>query len=151
MKHIKKMKHIKGINELYASSSGLSNNHNIGFSEEEKKFIFYLYGYRFKDTITTTEEKPSKFLGITYKKTSVDNKVDIYYNDFSVVGKDEDGILIDSGVGGTYRPEGYFWGSDETSNQIKQRLEKIVDSFNNSHNKRLKVSKKDGYYLVSGF
>lgn len=117
----------------------------------KKKFISYLYDYRFKDVVTTTSERPSKFLGITYKKTTVNNKMDIYYNDFSLVGKDKDGILISSGTNGTYRPEGYFWGSEEASNKIKQRLEKIVDLFNNSHNKKLNVSKKNGYYLVSGF
>lgn len=143
------MKHIKGINEIYGSSP--DNNYQDNFSEDEKKFISYLYDYRFKDTITTVEEKPSKFLGITYKKTRVNNTMDIYYNDFNLVGKDKDGILISSGTNGTYRPEGYFWGSEEASNKIKQRLEKIVDLFNISHNKKLNVSKKDGYYLVSGF
>jgi len=148
----KNMKNIKTVNEYFELGGipNLDKNPKLEYTEEEKTFIKYLYNYSFKNVIKTFETIPSKILGITYKKRTEENEKEISYNDFSLYKKTEDGILFDSGANGTYRPEGYFWGSKEADNTIKIRLEKLVSAFNKSYGKNLTVTKKE-YLIVSGF
>ena len=139
------MKNIKTINEFF----GGDGSKHIDLTEDETKFLNYLHAWRFKHTMRTLS-KPSKILGITYKKSEESMK-EITYNDFSLRKKTDNGIMIDSGAGGTFRPEGYMWGSEESNKKITNRLKEIVDSYNNEHKTNLTVSRDRGYNSVSGF
>lgn len=117
----------------YFGGSGFKDERTYdsrGMSEEQKNFLDFATNYAFKDVVKSYNKKNKKFLGLTIKSEYVPDEEIIYYNDFTFSKTDDGNISWSSGNNGSYRPEGYFMGDKFSDESIKNRLQKLVDSYN---------------------
>jgi hypothetical protein len=142
------MKHIKKISEYYQTDIEKSPN-----LSKLDKFENYLKNFRFNHTlkfengnkIISGAGKNIEFYSEHYN-TLIDTVQYIKYNDFSVVSKNIDDvivadpcIMVSSGLNKEYRPEGYIYGTEDGTNSILNRLKEIVKSYNEKEGTDLKV------------
>ena len=101
-----------------------------------------------------TDDNYTKQVFIDFVATYKFNYKGKKYNDISVTDKQKEGILSwSSGFNGSFRPEGYAFGSEESSKKIKNRVKKLVDDFNKKYkgdikaevldNREIKITKID--------
>lgn len=116
------------------------------------EFTNFLKNYRFRSYRTITRTIPKKFLGIKYGTKEVSNTDIMVYNDFTIDEIHNNKVIISSGKNSSYRPEGYFDGTSISKENIRRRLEEIVNEFQLKYKSpNLSTEVENGRFSVIGF
>ena len=138
---MERMQELSGIKEYFGGSeSERMEQQGMQLSTQQKQFVNFAMNYHFKHTINTVDVKNRKFLGITISKEAYPTTKEIYYNDFSFHPLNDDKLNWQSGANGSFRPEGYFMGDKSSDKSISNRMQKIVDLYNEKNGTNVELS-----------
>lgn len=138
---MERMQQLSGIKEYFGGSeSDRMEQQGMELSTQQKQFVNFAMNYHFKHTINTVDVKNRKFLGITISKEMYPTTKEIYYNDFSFYIINDDELKWQSGANGSFRPENHFIGDASSDKSISNRMQKIVDLYNQKNGTNVELS-----------